>query len=140
MKTTINYNPTWDNDGYYITQNITLECTETELAYINSRVRAYIQRETNDFWLYTKLHGGLQRIGLTMLRGLKDTIGRENKRMKDDRNTFLDVRITKSKPRNTEGECVSCSHTAIDMSHCTLHNIPIYQDSMGCTEWEKARC
>ena len=138
MKIKANYTQRWDDDGYVTTQNITVECTDIELKYINSQVYNHLTKEDRFMW-YKRLHEGEQRISLTPLKAFKETICKENKRIKGDRNSFIKVVITQRQKRNRDGECVTCQHASADMRYCLLHNIGIYQGDMGCEQWEKAK-
>ena len=138
MKIIANYTQRWDDDGYVTTQNITVECTDIELKYINSRVHNHLEKEGGLMW-YKRLREGEQRITLTPLKAFKETICKDNKRIKGDRNSFIKVVITKRQKRNRDGECVTCQHATADVKYCTLHKLSIYQDDMGCKQWEKAK-
>lgn len=138
MKIIANYTQRWDDDGYVTTQNITVECTDIELKYINSRVHNHLEKEGNLMW-YKRLCEGEQRITLTPLKAFKETICKENKRIKGDRNSFIKVVITKRHKPLQEGECVTCEHATPDLGYCTLHQLSIYKDGMGCDQWKKSK-
>lgn len=134
MKFIVNYKPSIAANGTRVAQNVTLECTEIELGYINYRVRKALKEQV----CYKRLFEGLQLVGVEMMQALADSnVCEGNKRIKGDRVTYINVVLTQRKKTNRDGECITCEHATPDVKYCTLHHLSIYQDDMSCDQWKK---
>ena len=137
MKFTVNYNRHESLYDGTVKQTVTIECTEIELGYINYRVRKNLEDRKSD--AYNRLFEGTQLVSIDMMQALKDAVCNKNNRVKADRQTFVQIKLTQRKKMNRDGECVTCEHATPNVKYCTLHNIEIYQDNMSCEQWAKAK-